>query len=728
MSVTAPARIRHTVHLLPQDTSLGELEQIATLLHPARSTFTYSADAAHAIAHAGDSSSRAVVWAGERWGGGGAIFAWLHQRGVATEARRIDGTAVADHVSDPNPTPAAPARLTHTIHLLPQDTTLPELKQVTTALHPNRSAFTYSADAAHALMFAGSTASKVAVWSGERWAGDIFAWLNQRGIQFEAQRFTNPGEFNSSTFIFSHWPTEHVEITQRFNENPHIYEEFGLTGHDGLDITAPFLTNVFAAADGVVYKVRRAQEGHPYGTAVYLRHRDGYRTAYAHLKEAFVQEGDSVVGGQLIGLANSTGNVWPKPTPTEPHLGSHLHLTLYLDGASARGETPQPFDLIDPEPYLKHLQRGWATPLEPLVAGWAFASSLEIAGLVARVTTSFINLRAEPGSHKERLGRVGQGVVMRLLGGVVDGYYPVAVPQEMVRRVETAVAFGMHNEDGADWMRHNGMTGWALHAIGLGTNSAPQDMTRFAQAGIKMLIRLNYGFHPQGNLPREDSPDYGRFLDACVVTMQQSQGVWGFIFGNETNNPQEFPGGVNGTPISPEMYARAYNFVWQRKPAGVRLGVQAVDPYFGPGSDNRAYWVRCLNNILGADFLTVHPKTQDSLPENVDSEVKFSDDPLRWQFLHLKAYRPLLDVVPERFWSLPVIATEVNPQRHNDNTTLGWQPDQGPAWVQRSAAHFQVYNEHALMPINGVIYYRYSADEWALHDKPNILEAIKQLA
>ncbi len=726
MPVTQPSRIQHTIHLLPQNTSLAELDQVVTLLHPTRSAFTYSADAAQAVIHAGNSDSVVVVWAGERWGANGAIFTWLHQRGIATQARNFDGSSVAGHVSQPAANRTQPLRIQHTIHLLPQDTTLPELKQVTAQLHPTRSAFTYSADAAHALMFAGDDSSKVVVWSGERWNGDIFAWLSQRGIKFEAQRFVTLETVSGSNFIFTHWPTEHISITQPFNVNPQNYDP-PLTGHDGLDIVAPFQSKVFAVASGTVYKVRDVSEKHPYGTAVYLRHQDGYRTAYAHLKERFVNVGDVVQGGQLIGRADSTGNVIPKPTPSQPHLGSHLHLSLYLDGASSRKETPQPFDLINPEPYLKHLQAGWATPEGDLVSGWAFASSVETMGLLARVQTGFINLRAEPGSFQKKLGRVKNGTVMRLLGNRQEGYYPVGVPAEAISRVDTAVSFGIHNEDGATWMKQQGMTGWSLHAIELGTNAAPQDMTRFEQAGIKMLIRLNYGFHPKGNQPAPNSADYQRYLDACVETMRRSKGVWGFIFGNETNNPQEYPGGVNGTPITPEVYARAYNDLWQRKPSGVRLGVQAIDPYFGPGSDSRAYWVGVLNNVLGTDFLTVHPKTQDSNPDNVDSDAKFENDPLRWQFLHLKSYRPLLEAVPERFWTLPVIATEVNPQRHNDGHTLGWQTNQGAEWVRRAAAHFRTYNEEALIPINGVIFYRFSADQWELHNKSSILNAIKSL-
>jgi hypothetical protein len=717
--MTPPAKIKHTIHLFPQDTTLGELERVSMLLHPNRSAFTYSADAAHAVVHAGTPDSVVVVWDGERWRGGD-IFDWLHQRGVRTEARRFDGTEVPDHDGDPTAPPQTPAPIEHTMHLLPQDTTLPELRQVTIHLHPTRSAFTYSADAAHALMFAGTPDSKVVVWSGERWApGNIFAWLQERGINFTAERFE---DLAGSKFIFTHWPTEHREITQAYNvSNPDFYPP-PLTGHEGLDIAAPLDSNIFAGAAGTVYLTREADEDHAYGNAVYIRHRDGYRSAYAHMKEKFVGVGDEVHGGQLLGIADSTGNVFP---PDDLNQASHLHLTLYHDGATARGETEQPYDIIDPTPYLQHLLDGWEPPLEPLVHGWANAASLELRGPLARVATSFIILRSLPGPNQPRLGRIPRGTVLLVTGPINSGTYPVAVSEKNLNRAPFQLQVGVHNQDGAEWMLDNDVAGWSLFTVALGGNATTIDATHLETAGIKVLVRLNYGYHPQGNIPSENDPNYEPFITACVDTMLNSKGIWGYIFGNETNNPNEFP---QGEPITPEHYATLYNRIWFQIPVDIPMGVQAVDPYFGPDSDNRDYWLRILNNIQGADFLTVHPKTQDSNPDNVDSPAKFTNEPLLWQYLHLRSYQPLLDVVPERFRHLPVFATEVNPQRHNDNVTLGWQEDQGAEWVNRAVSHFKTYNETAVMPVQGVIFYRYSADDWRIHDKPTILEAIKQVA
>jgi hypothetical protein len=744
-STQTPTRVKHTIHLLPPDTTLNEQDQITSALHSQRPAFTYSADAAHAIVHAGNTGSEVVIWSGARWTSGD-IFDWFKQKGVNTSAREFDGSTPPHpgHIFSGSPTSvAAPIRIEHTIHLIPQNITLAEVKAVTTHLHPNRSAFTYSADAAHALIHAGNEKSKVVVWSGERWSADIFAWLNTRGIAFSSERID---AVNGSTFIFTHWPTDHKRVIQKFNVNPQNYTFPGLTGHDGLDIQAPIGSKIYAAAAGTVYKIRQVAEGHNYGMVVYLQHQDGFRSAYAHLQsvENNVKNGTAVSGGQLLGRADSTGNVWPKDNPAA---ASHLHLTLYNDGASARGETPMDFDIIDPTPYIQHLltddntiEDVWEPPKEPLIKGWGFVPGLEVRGVLAKVSSSsYINLRAGAGTDQPLIGRVNNGVVVKVTNSTpTNNYLPLLITETDVNRTRahSNLEIGMHNENGAQWMLNNGIKGWALHTIAIGSGGAvPVNAAGFEATGIKLLVRLNYGYGSTGNIPKDDDPNYESFIKACVQTIKRSIGVWGFIFGNETNNSNEFPGnhnGQGGEPITPERYARLYNRIKNRIPATARFGPQAVDPYFDPkfilNIDSRDYWLRILNNISGADFLTVHPKTQDSNPDSIDSSRTFGPGPLSWQFYHMRAYQPLLDAVPARFRGLPVIATEVNPQRHNDMKTLGWQENLGSEWVKRVVNHFKLYNQEAAMPVAGLIFYRFSSDDWELQNKPGILQAIKSLA
>ena len=188
--------------------------------------------------------------------------------------------------------------------------------------------------------------------------GDIRQWFQQHypGVTLDvisvntpeelhqvlAQRIAALDRYGESTRPFRLlWPTDYPVITQPFGAHPEIYQQWGLPGHEGVDIRAPLNTNIYAAADGEVYLVDD-DPGGAYGKQVRIRHRDGYRTVYAHLNTILVQQGQFVKAGQLIAKADSTGN----------STGSHLHLTLKLDGATARGETNYPYDIIDPTPFL----------------------------------------------------------------------------------------------------------------------------------------------------------------------------------------------------------------------------------------------------------------------------------------------------------------------------------------------------------------------------------------
>jgi uncharacterized protein YraI len=76
---------------------------------------------------------------------------------------------------------------------------------------------------------------------------------------------------------------------------------------------------------------------------VRIRHQVGnkvYKTVYAHLDSVFVTVGQNVKAGDLIGLADNTGNSF----------GAHLHLTLKVDGESTPG---YPGGIVDPWPYLQ---------------------------------------------------------------------------------------------------------------------------------------------------------------------------------------------------------------------------------------------------------------------------------------------------------------------------------------------------------------------------------------
>ncbi|MFN6516426.1 MAG: peptidoglycan DD-metalloendopeptidase family protein [Nostoc sp. CreGUA01] len=89
--------------------------------------------------------------------------------------------------------------------------------------------------------------------------------------------------------------------------------------HTGTDLGAPMGTPVLAAAGG---SVETANWLGGYGLTVILNHKSAQQTLYGHMSEIFVQPGQWVEPGTVIGRVGSTGN------STGPHLHFEVrHLT-----------------------------------------------------------------------------------------------------------------------------------------------------------------------------------------------------------------------------------------------------------------------------------------------------------------------------------------------------------------------------------------------------------------
>ncbi|RSS50196.1 peptidase [Streptomyces sp. WAC07061] len=102
--------------------------------------------------------------------------------------------------------------------------------------------------------------------------------------------------------------------------------------HTGVDFIASTGTTVRAVGAGTVVS---AGWGGAYGNEVVIRHADGKYSQYGHLSSLSVSVGQSVTGGQTIGLSGATGNV----------TGPHLHFEIRT-GPSYGSD-------IDPLAYLR---------------------------------------------------------------------------------------------------------------------------------------------------------------------------------------------------------------------------------------------------------------------------------------------------------------------------------------------------------------------------------------
>ncbi len=107
-------------------------------------------------------------------------------------------------------------------------------------------------------------------------------------------------------------PRDSFWISQRFKQGK----------HNAIDMAAPLGAPVYAADTGRVVKAGWSEIG--YGYRVIIDHGIDYVTLYAHLSEYYVQPGDIVQKGEIIGRVGSTGN------STGPHLHFEIRDYGYL--------------------------------------------------------------------------------------------------------------------------------------------------------------------------------------------------------------------------------------------------------------------------------------------------------------------------------------------------------------------------------------------------------------
>lgn len=296
-----------------------------------------------------------------------------------------------------------------------------------------------------------------------------------------------------SDFRFTAWPTEFRSINQYFAANPQNYAQFGLPGHEGIDIMAPTGTKVFAVAPGTIKMVRTDPNGHNYGRHVRIQHANGYETIYAHLNEVSVTAGQVVEGGALIGRADNTGNSF----------GSHLHLTLKHEGET-QGNWPS--NIIDPTPFLLPLL-GFVRPAGPYTAGWAFADGVTTMGDLAQANAGGINLRSTPSVNGPAIDLVPAGTIMIITGDKRGSYLPVLVPTAALSNAQPAPPAPIVPPPASDPQQ---VDGWAFAAYLTQTNN----QAVVGQFGINLRTA-----------PERSAPNMGLVKGGSRVSVQDRKSV-----------------------------------------------------------------------------------------------------------------------------------------------------------------------------------------------------------
>lgn len=126
-------------------------------------------------------------------------------------------------------------------------------------------------------------------------------------------------------------PLDSYVISSEFGyrQNPMGGLEGHMRLHKGVDLVGPYNSPIKAVKSGVVVEHWPAPngyfKGHPvYGGLVVIEHEEGLFTLYAHFKDTFVNEGQKVEKGEIIGIQGSTGLA----------TGDHLHFEVITNPLS----------------------------------------------------------------------------------------------------------------------------------------------------------------------------------------------------------------------------------------------------------------------------------------------------------------------------------------------------------------------------------------------------------
>lgn len=140
------------------------------------------------------------------------------------------------------------------------------------------------------------------------------------------------------------WPTDRPYTITSY------YEYRWGSFHDALDIYVGHGSPIYAANNGVVYKIGTGcTPGYTscngkQGNYILINHNaGGYYTIYMHLKDIYVSEGQTVARGQKIASMGNTGNVYPIPSSSNPYGGTHLHFGVRV--GAPYGRTINPLNL-----------------------------------------------------------------------------------------------------------------------------------------------------------------------------------------------------------------------------------------------------------------------------------------------------------------------------------------------------------------------------------------------
>jgi len=280
------------------------------------------------------------------------------------------------------------------------------------------------------------------------------------------------------------------------------------------------------------------------------------------------------------------------------------------------------------------------------------------------------------------------------------------------------------NQGAGYWLRGNAPHSLLYVPLGIGEHARTLDFSAEAQAGARVVVNLRWGWSTDcggsGTFPPQAETE--AFVRACQQTIAQSAGVWGWTIGNEANNPREWP---QNERVLPDDAARVYN--WVRNGAqGVNLAPSSIDPYNATLMCCREYFRYLWALIDDAEFADLHGYIRGPNPALVNSDARFSDAPLQWQYLNYwGCCETLAAELPP---GLPVIVSEFNHIWKTNEVVgdCGWVTDSRARHIIL-AAYNRAADTSTRNPVTAVCVYRWRGNDWAICENQWALDAIAQL-
>lgn len=149
---------------------------------------------------------------------------------------------------------------------------------------------------------------------------------NEIPVVAQQEKLIRPYVDNAVQIATNYYDTKDEEETQK---NSLIFYENTYLKSTGIDYKIDYDFDVISVLDGVVITVREDQV---LGKLIEIKHKNNIISTYQSLSEIYVNVGDEVKQGTLIGKSG-TSNL-------QKDMGSHLHFELMIDSKN-----------VDPEEY-----------------------------------------------------------------------------------------------------------------------------------------------------------------------------------------------------------------------------------------------------------------------------------------------------------------------------------------------------------------------------------------